>query len=454
MEVGVHQVSVTTAQRRLTIRTDATSVDLVVSAAVPVGSLIPSIIDSLAGSGHLDAGLSSVRYRLSRSGGDALEESKTLNELGIRDGCTLFLGRPPTVFVAPPCDDAAEAVAAAVAEVGRPRTRRATRLLGVLVSACSASVTAAVLIRSAFDADAHRVGCIAISLTAALLALPAATAAYRVFDEPVAGLTLGLIGAGSAALAGLFAIPGGPGAPNALLAVAAAGTAAVVVRVLGRHTVVFTVLAFLAMSGATAAAVRAVVAAPLPAIGAGLAAISLALIEAAAPIAFMLARLSPEPTESPDHLHARAIRAHTWLDSVITAFSASAALGGISAAAEASPRGIGFAGMIGGALVLRARGHQDVGRSVPPIVCGAATLCAGLVAAALAYPEHALPIAALSMMLSILALYLGYTHGSTLALPSRRPSVQLVHYFMLATIAPLAFWICGLYGTARSLNLP
>jgi len=450
----VHQVSVTTAQRRLAIRTDATSVDLVVSATVPVGSLIPSIIDALAASGHLDAGLSSVRCRLSRSGGDALDSSKTLNELGIRDGCTLFLVRPPTAFVPPPCDDAAEAVAAAVAEVARPRTRRASRLLGVLVSACSAGATAAVLIRSAFDADAHRAGCIGISLTAALLALPAATAAYRVFDEPGAGLTLGLMGAGAAALAGLFAIPGGPGAPNALLAAAAAGTAAVVVRVFARHTVVFTVLAFLALAGAAAAAVRAVVAAPLPAIGAGLAAISLALIEAAAPLSVMLARLSPEPTESPDNLHARAIRAHTWLDSVITAFSASAALGGISAAAEASPRGIGFAVMIGGALVLRARGHQDVGRSVPLIVCGAATLCAALVVAGLAYPEHALPVAALSMMLSILALYLGFTRGSTPPLPSGRRSVELVQYFTLATITPLAFWLCGLYGAARNLNLP
>ncbi|WP_343708562.1 type VII secretion integral membrane protein EccD [Mycobacterium sp.] len=450
----MHQVSVTTAQRRLAIRTDTTSLDLVVSAEVPVGSLIPSIIDALAGRGHVDACLSSVTCQLSRSGGDALDASKTLNELGIRDGCTLFLVRPPTAFVPPPCDDAAEAVAAAVAEVQRPRTRRATRLLGVLVSACLASVTAAVLIRTAFAADAHRAGCIGVCWTAALLTLLAAGAAYRVFDEPGAGLTLGLMGAGSAALAGLFAIPGGPGAPNALLAAAAAGTVAAIVRVFARHTVVFTALALLAMACATTAAVRAVVAAPLPAVGAGLAAISLALIEAAAPVSVMLARLSPGPAESPDHLHARAIRAHTWLDSLITAFSASAALGGISAAGEASLSGIGFAGMVGGALVLRARGHQDVGRSVPPIVCGAATLCAALVAAALAYPQHALPIAALSMALSIVALHLGFMPGSTPVFPTGRRSVELVQYFTLATIAPLAFWLCGLYGAARNLNLP
>jgi type VII secretion integral membrane protein EccD len=451
MEVGMHQVSVATGQRRLAIHADATSVDLVVSAAVPVGSLIPSIVDALGDEGNLDT---AVVWQLSRPGSGVLDVSKSLSELGIRDGCTLFLVRSSTAFVPPSCDDTAEAVAEAVAEADRPRTRCATRLVGVLVSCCLAGVTAAVLIRTAFDPDAHRMGCVAVALTIGLLTVLAAVIAYRVFDEPGAGLTLGLMGAGFPGLAGLFAIPGGPGAPNALFAAAAMGTAAAIVRGFACHAAVFTALACLAMACAITAAVSAVVAAPTPAIGAGLAAVSLALTEAAAPLSAVLARLSPESADSPDHMREKAIRARTWLDSLITAFSASAALGAIGAAARHSLPGIGFAAMVGTVLVLRARAHQDVGRSVPPIVCGAATLCAVVVAAAVGYPHQALHIAALSMMLSILALYLGFISGSTSVFPADRRSVELVQYFALATIAPLAFWLCGLYGAARGLNLP
>jgi type VII secretion integral membrane protein EccD len=447
----VHQVSVASGQRRLAIHAEAASVDLVVSAVVPVGSLIPSIIDALGDGGNGDTDVSS---QLSRPGSGVLDASKTLNELGIRDGCRLFLVRSPTAFVPPSCDDAAEAVAAAVAEEERPWTRRAIRLVGVLVSFCLAGVTAAVLIRTAFDVDAQRMGCVGVALTIGLLTLLAAIIAYRVFDEPGAGLTLGLMGAGFAALAGLFAIPGGPGAPNALLAAAAMGTAAATVRVFACHAVVFTALACLAAACAITAAVSTVVVAPVPAIGGGFAAISLALIEAAAPVSVLLARLSPVPVDNPDQVCEKTIRAHTWLMSLITAFSASAALGAIGAAAKLSLPGIGFAAMVGTVLVLRARAHQDVGRSVPPVVCGTATLCAVVIAAALAYPHHALHIAALSMALSILALYLGFISGSTAVFPAARRSVELVQYFALATIAPLAFWLCGVYGAARSLNLP
>lgn len=447
----MHEVSVASVRRRLVVHAGTGSADLVVSAAVPVNSLIASIIDVLGDTGNLDA---AVRYELSRPGGAVLDASKTLHELGIRDGYTLFLVRAPTAFAAPPGDDAAEAVAAAIAEVERPWTRRASRLVGGLISLCLAILAAAVLLGTAFDVDAHRTDCAAVALVTGLLGLLGAAVAYRVFDEPGAGLSLGLIGTGFTALAGLFAVPGGPGAPNALLAAAAAGTAAAIVRVFCGHATVFTTSSVLAAVCATAAAVRAVVAAPLPAIGAGLATVSLALIEAAAPLSVMLARLSPLPAESPGDAHARTIRAHTWLDSLITAFSASAALGAVSLAGQTSLSGIGFATVVGAALLLRARAHQDLGRSLPTIVCGAATLCSVLVAATRGYPQYAPHIAALSLTLSMFALYLGFTRGSTAAIPTARRSVELMQYFALAAIAPLAFWLCGFYGAVRSLNLP
>jgi type VII secretion integral membrane protein EccD len=450
----VHRESEVTAQRRLTIRTDSESVDLVLPAAMPVELLIPPIVDAINGRVDLDTGLNAVTFQLALPAGGVLDGSKTLNELGIRDGCILTLVRSGIAFVAQPCDDAAEATSAAIVEVERPWSRRTTRLVGALASACLAVAAAAALCHSAFGAESHRAGCVGAAAATSLLALLAATIAYRVLDEPDAGLTLGLTGAGFAALTGLFAIPGGPAAPNMLFAAAAAAAAATIVRVFSCHAVVFTALACLATAWATAAGFAAVAAAPLPAIGAGVAAISLALIEAAAPISVVIARLSLVPAGGPDLLHARAIRAHTWINSLITAFSAAAALGAISATTELSSHGIVFAATVGGALMLRAGTYRDVGRSAPPIACGAATLCAALVAAAVAFPDHALHITALSMTLSVLALHLGFMSGSTTVFPGGRRTVELAQYFALATIAPLAFWLCGLFGAARSLNLP
>jgi hypothetical protein len=37
--------------------------------------------------------------------------------------------------------------------------------------------------------------------------------------------------------------------------------------------------------------------------------------------------------------------------------------------------------------------------------------------------------------------------------PIGRRSVELLEYLALAVVVPLACWICGLYGAARSMNL-
>lgn len=449
----MHQGSVATTRRRLSVLADAISVDLVLSAAVPVESLIPAIVDAVTEAGGVEPTVTAVAYQLSRLGGGALNPSKTLADNGIRDGCTLMLIRSAMEFVPLSYDDEAEAVSATVGEAARAWTRHLTRLMGALVSGCLASVAAAVLIRSAFGTDAHRIGCVAVAFGVGLVALLAAVCAFRVADEPAAGLTLGLMAIGFVALAGLLAVPGGPGAPNALLGAAAAATAAATLRVVACQTTVFTVLACFATACAAAAGVGALITAPPPAIGAGLSAISLAVIEGAAPLSMMLARLSPAPG-SADQLHARAIHAHSWLNSLIAAFAVSAAVGAISATQKPGLPGVVFATVVGLALLLRARAHQDISRSLPPIICGVVTLCAALIAAAVAYPRHALEIAALSTTLSTLALFLGFMAGSTPSFPSGRRSVELMQYFALATVAPLTFWLCGLYGAARSVNMP
>jgi type VII secretion integral membrane protein EccD len=456
MEVGVRQaLTVPGGMRRVSIDTEAARVDVVLSATVAVGLLIPAIIDTLAGGSDFDPGQIPVRYRLFAPDGTTLQASKTLNEHAIRDGTTLFLARSPIEFVAPICDDPAEAVSAVVDAIERRWSRRAAQLVGALVASCWAGVGAAVLLRTALDTDgAHRAGCVGIAATVSFLALLAAVVACRAFGEDNAGLTLGLVATGFAALAGLLAIPGAPGAPNALFAAATAATSATLVRVIVRPAMLFEVLACFATTCLAATLVCVVAAVPLPVIGAGLAAISLTMIEASPPISVMLARLSPNmPSASSNQLHVGAIRAHGWLTSLIVAFSASAALGAVSAVFRMSPPSIVLAAVVGSVMMLRARTHQDVVRAVPLVICGAVTLSAALVAFAVGYPHRALHIAVLATALGFLALYAGFVGSAATVSPVGRRSLELVEYFAFAIVVPLTFWLCGLFGAVRSVNL-
>jgi type VII secretion integral membrane protein EccD len=456
--------------RRVSVYADSHHVDLVLSALVPIGSLMPPIVDILAEGGHRAQTVAAL-HQLSLPGKMALDPSKTLAQLGIRDGTTLILTSSATILTPPRVDDMAEAVSMSLAPTVRPWTRQAARLISILAASCLAGTGAAVLIRTAFDTnDARRSGCAVVAAVAGFIALPAAVLAYRVFRDRTAGLALGLAASGFAALAGFLAVPDEVAAPNALLATAATATSATALRVMGCCATAFTALACFATIEAAAAAVAAVTAAPLQAIGAASAAISLVLVELSAPLSIMLAGLSSQVTTEPDtaredlavarhRLNIRAIRADSWLTSLVAAFSGAAALGAIGAAAGshfASGRdllGMAFATITGAVLLLRARSHRDLTRSVPLMVSGTITLSATFVIAAIAYPVRTPYIAAASIMLAAAALCLGFITRTVTFSPIGRRSLELLEYLALAVIGPLACWMCGLYGAARGMNL-
>ncbi|WP_428342190.1 type VII secretion integral membrane protein EccD [Mycobacterium sp.] len=437
--------------RRLSIHAESARVDVVVSATVAVGLLIPAIVDALAGGSDVDAGRTAVRYQLSTLAGTPLPTSKTLREMKIRDGTALTLIHSSAAFVAPTSDDTAEAVSAAVAATELRWNRRAAQLVSALVASCWAGVGAVVLLRTALDGDGtHRAICVGIAATISFLSLLAAVVACRVFSTGGAGLTLGLTATGFAALAGLLAVPGGPGAPNALFAAAATATSAAIVRMIACRAILFDILTCFAATCLAAAIVGVVTAEPMSIIGAGLAAISLAMIEASPQASAMLARLTPD---APDHLNERAIRAHDWLVSFVAAFSASATLGAVGALLRYSAPSVVLAAVVGSVLMLRARTHPDIALAVPTVICGAVTLSAALVGCAARYPHHALYIAVLAATLGCLALYVGFVGVAATGSPFWRRGLELVEYLAFATVVPLTFWVGGLFGAVRSVNL-
>jgi type VII secretion integral membrane protein EccD len=470
-EVGVHHASAVPTQdggshpgatvRRVSIDAESTRVDLVLSASTPIGLLIPPIVDILARGGGFRAGTLAVRYQLSSPGGTALEPSNTLAQLGIRDGDTMVLTNSSTELMAPRFDDDAEAVSAATTAEEWRWTRRRARLVASLVTTWLAGVAATVLMRTVFHAEEnHRAGCVAVAATIALLSLLVAAVACRVYREQSIGLLMGSVATGFAAMAGLLSVPGGLGAPHALFAAVAATTCAAAMLVISSGAIAFTALMAFAATAATASMVAATTAISLRAIGAGCAVISLALVEASTPLSIMFARLSaPAADLSPRLLNAKAIRARAWLTGFIAAFAAAAALGAIGAALgpflTSEPRlpGLLFATVTGGLLLLRARAHCDLARAVPLIICGIATLSTVLVAAAAAYPRYTAHVAVVSMLLGSIALCLAVVGEPTTVSPIVRRSVELLEYLAFAVVVPLAVWLCGLYGTTRSLNL-
>jgi type VII secretion integral membrane protein EccD len=446
--------------RRVSVHADSAHVDLVLSAEVPIEMLIPAVVDILAARCGVGAQPTATRYRLSLPGDVALKLSETLAQNGIRDGTTLLLTSPSTELTAPRFDDTAEEVSMSLATAVRPWTRHAARLTGALLACWLAGTGAAVLMRIAFDTNhARHMSDVGVAAAVGFIALLAAVIAHHGFRDRTAGLTLGLIATGFIALTGLLVVRGVPGGPGALLATAAAAASAASLRAIGCCAAVFTALCCFATAAMAATLVAAVSAVPLQAIAAGSAAISLVLVEASAPVSIMLAGLSRQLSSEPQSPNTRAIRANTWLISLVAGFSASAALGAIGAAGapcstgSSHSLGITFATVTGGVLLLRSRAHHDLARSVPLIVSGIVTLSVTLVIAAATYPQHAVQVAAGLTLLAAAALCLAFMTDAITFSPITRRSVELLEYLALAVIVPLACWICGLYGAARGLNL-
>lgn len=448
--------------RRLTVHADSVRADLALPASVPLGSLVPAIVDILSGNPGYQAGPVAIRHQLSLPGNVALDPSKTLAQLGIREGAVLILSRSSGDSAVPRLDDAAEAVSESLAGSGWRWTPRASRLVAALAAGWLAVISAAILILGV--GDQIRAEAVAVATVTSLVSPAAGIAAYRVFRSNTMGLTLGLIGCGFAAVSGALVVPGSAGAPNVLCAAAAAATSAAVIRAVGCHTVVFTALMVFAATTATTALVSAVANIGVHAVGAASAAISLILIETAAPTSIVLAGLSlqlnadsDEPMPYSNRLSTRAIRARTCLISLVNAFSASTALGAIATlgaqpTSSTHPPGIAFATLIGGVLLSRARAHRDLAMALPLITCGTVTLSAALVAAAIALPLQSAHIAAVSVGLAAAALCLGFV--STKISPVGQRGTELLEYLALAAVLPLACWICGIYAAMRAVNLP
>jgi len=450
--------------RRVSVHAGTAAVDLALPAGIPVATLIPPIVDILGGrDSDCSGALVARRYQLSLPGASALDVSMTLAQLGIHDGAIMVLSHARTPLPGPRYDDVAEAVSVTLQATARPwdQHQKATRLTGATAASCLAGVGVLVLIRNAVSTNvAHHSGTTAgVAAASGVVALLCAIIAHRRHRDPIAGLTLGLIGTGFAAVAGFLVVPGPPGVPNVLLAtMTAAVTSVLAMRASGCGAVTLTAVSCFAMVIAIAALVGVITAAPLHIIGSVSTLASLGLLGVAGRVSIVLAGLSPRldlETVEPEGngVAGKAIRADNWLTSLFAAFSSSAAFGAVVTVLAGAPRlsRIAFATITSALLLLYAR-SVDRKRTLMFVVTGIVTTGTTFMVTAVSLPDHGPWIAAMTMVLVATAIYLGFGAAATPLSPVLWRGIELLECLALVAMVPLTCWICGLYGTIRGLG--
>jgi type VII secretion integral membrane protein EccD len=444
--------------RAVSVHAGTAVVDVVLPAAVPVATLIPSIIDILddCGADRSDD-QPTAAYRLSPLGKTALDASTTLAQHDIRDGAVLILSQSRPALPAPRYDDVAEAVAETLNADPQPWTRRGARLTVAVAAGFFTCVGGLTLIRNNLSDNTARSAYTTTGI-AAMAALIALLLAHRAARDPFAGLTLSLVATAFAALAGSMAVPGASGAPNALLAaMAAAVTSVLAIRITGRGGVALTAVACFALITAGAAFASVITGAPLHTIGPISALVSLGLLGTAGRLSIALARLSPHLSDD-DGLVTKARRADAWLASLLAAFSSAAAIAAVATAAAGravgAPRSgcIAFAAVTGALLLLRARSAHPK-TTLVFVASGTSTIGATFAIGAAGAPGRGPWIAAVTAMLVAAAVYVDFVAPAMAPSPVLRRCVELSEYLALLAMAPLTCWICGFYGAVRTLNL-
>jgi type VII secretion integral membrane protein EccD len=457
--------------RRVSLHTDGHTFDLSLPAAVPIAEFIPSILDLLRtelGSGAVAA--APVRYQLSCPGTSPFDLSTTLSHNSVRNGALLFLTRSSTELPAPSFDDAADAVSTTLADAARPWSRQCSRLASAIAATWLAGPSTVLLVRRSFCGSGFDQGGVNLVVAALIgcVALLAAVLAHRVYREPVAGVTLGLLATGFAAVAGFLAVPDGPGPPNALLsAMAASVVAALTMRLTGCGDLTFTAVSCLALVIAVAAVATVLIGGPLLVMGSLTTLVSLALLEVSARLSITWAGLSPSLPTQPDDPHGtpdadklrrNAVHADGLLTSLVVGFSGAAAVGAvctvISAYATDDIRSgaVLFAAVTGAVLLLRARSHPGFTRTLTLLVTGTVTLSAAFAVAGAASQHPVWLVTGIALPVAV-AMCLGFVVPALTLSPAARRGTELLEYLALIAIVPLACWTCGFYSAARGVHL-
>ncbi|AEN12988.1 MULTISPECIES: type VII secretion integral membrane protein EccD [unclassified Streptomyces] len=455
---------------RLTVRAPAKSIDLAVPADVPVADLLPAVL-GYAGDNLEEAGIDHGGWVLQRLGGEPLDEERTLDSYGLRDGDTLYLRPRTEALPEVHLDDLVDGISTTMRDHPFGWTPKVSRwvLLGIAVAVLIGGMV--VLAWPGGSAPSRAV----FATATGLLLLAGAGAASRAVGDAGAGAALGFMVGPYLALAG-WLLPGGAlSGPHAyetlgarLLAAgaAAAGGAVLALAVVAAFAALFLGVAVVSVFAALAA-VLLITTDLAPVHAAGILAVLAVVLGAFVPsLAFRMSgmRMPPLPTNAQQlqegiepHatsvVAARAILADGWMTSLYGAVGVVGAGCLVTLARERELAEIIMTVALSLLLILHARGLGNIWQRMSLVVPGVAgLLLLVLVAAPAASPGYRLVTAAGLLAATAALAIAAWTVPGRRLVPYWGRAGELLHSALAVSVLPLALWVLGVYSTLRSIN--
>ncbi len=429
---------------RVAVQFGSGRMDFVLPTELSVAAVIPSIVDHLAPrSGWQEV---PADWQLTHIDGRLLASRKSLRDNGVRDSDLLWLSRVRPAVAVPPADDAIAVLSSSLD--GSPRwTPTATRVAVSIGTMSWAALVAYALLQSTSSAAPVTAGVLAAA------ALGAAVAVGRAYRERSAAVALGSSASVSSAVAAYLLVPGEATAPKLMLAAAASATVSLVAaRFICSGTAVFSGLSSFGLLAAATACVHVVAPVRVAATGVLLAAAAVALLVLTPRLAIWAGRVPvPGLREGPavESYVSQAHHAHAIATGLVCGFSAAAMLGTFLVTRGGGYDGAAFAAALGLTLVLRTCTHVDLIQVMALLTSGTMCFAAVLVWAVGTWPQRAHWIALVATGLAAVSARWSARSAS----PLTRRCVELIEYAALASLIPLAAWLCGAFGAVRGLHL-
>ncbi|MBW0119106.1 type VII secretion integral membrane protein EccD, partial [Pseudonocardia abyssalis] len=366
------------AYTRLTVLAPRARVDVALPADVPLGELVPMVLELVGepGPGHRP-----LPWRLVGATGGLLHPAATLDELGVLDGELLRIGPVTAPPPAPVFDDPVDALAAGAGRTAGPSAAAVRPAVALVLAALAAVILAGMPAGP---------GAVVAALVGGMAAGAALAAARRPGGDHDGRHPAALAAVPLAAGAGAAALAAAPGSAQLLLAVTAAGVAAAVGQVVLRvvsPVLVGVVVAAVPVGVATVLHLRLGLSPAALAAGLGAAALLAGpfLPRAALRLAGLPGPVVPadagELTDAddgpdalpPDELTGRADLARGYLAGLVggCAVVAAAAVG--PAAAGGGWTGAALGAVVVAVLALRSRGFADAAPARTLLACAVAS---------------------------------------------------------------------------------
>lgn len=433
---------------RVRVEFECGRIDLCLPAELTVAAVIPSIVDHAAAQGAIRRWQEMpTGWQLSHLDGRPLSPRMSLHGNAVCDGDVLVLSRVEYGAAIRVADDAVAQAGASLSAAPR-WTPAATRVATSVTTLCCAVLASYALMRSTSSAAP------VVSGLLAAVAVVTAITVQRVYSETLTAVAQGVSAVGLSAVTAYLLVPGEAATPRIMLAGAVTATVSIVAaHGIGSGTTGFAAICSFGFLVAAAAGVRVAAAVGVDAAGALLAAGALTVLVLAPRFAIWIARVPvprlSEPATRDEPV--TALRAHAIVTGLVCGTSGAAAVGTFLVTA----RGDGyvetaFAAATAIALTLRTGTHVDLIQATALLVGGSACLAALLVGIVAMWPGHAHWIA--PVVAGVAAVPSAWSSKAHIS-PVTGKCIELAGYTALASVIPLACWVCGAFAAVRGLRL-